>query len=268
MGCAAASRGWVARRGDRCARTRAHNIREAQNVRPSRWRPSMPFWKSMPRGKGKWTKQSMSFVPRLRCTWAAAVGSSSDCPGEALVGLLIERGSTDDLAEAHRIVDQWQAQRPGIPALDLWWLKSRALLAKAEGDSDGYAELANQYLAAVRKARRPRATRRGAANGEPRSTMMAMILAYTSPALGSPIADQRTAGRAVPPWSHGPCADAFHRCRDRPTARLRRGRDRSADRGDRARRLEGDESRCRAEAVGRGIRRAAPCTKSPIWPMR
>ena len=35
----------------------------------------------------------------------------------------------------------------GIPALDLWWLKSRALLAKAEGNSDAYAELTNEYLA-------------------------------------------------------------------------------------------------------------------------
>jgi adenylate cyclase len=73
------------------------------------------------------------------------------CPGEALVGLLIERGSIDDLTEAHRIVDQWQARRPGIPALDLWWLKSRALLARAEGDSDCYAELANQYLSLCEK---------------------------------------------------------------------------------------------------------------------
>ena len=73
------------------------------------------------------------------------------CPGEALVGLLIERGSTDDLAEAHRIVDQWQAQRPGIPALDLWWLKSRALLAKAEDDSDCYADLAKGYFSLCEK---------------------------------------------------------------------------------------------------------------------
>jgi adenylate cyclase len=29
----------------------------------------------------------------------------------------------------------------------LWWLKSRALLAKAESNSDAYAKLANQYLA-------------------------------------------------------------------------------------------------------------------------
>jgi adenylate cyclase len=68
------------------------------------------------------------------------------CAGEALVGLLIDRGSTDDLTEAHGIVDHWQDRRPGIPALDLWWLKSRALLAKADGDSEGYAELATQYL--------------------------------------------------------------------------------------------------------------------------
>jgi adenylate cyclase len=60
--------------------------------------------------------------------------------GEALVRLLIDRGAIDDLAEAHRIVDEWQARRPGIPALDMWWLKSRALIAEAEGNFAGYAE--------------------------------------------------------------------------------------------------------------------------------
>jgi adenylate cyclase len=68
------------------------------------------------------------------------------CTGEALVRLLIERGTTDDFGEAHRVVDEWQVRRPGIPAADLWWLKSRAMLARAEGDSDTYAELAKQYL--------------------------------------------------------------------------------------------------------------------------
>jgi adenylate cyclase len=86
----------------------------------------------------------------LRASFSLHMASGSrlfvGCPGEALVGLLIERGSTDDLIEAHRIVDEWKAQRPGIPALDLWWLKSRALLAKSEGDFGGYAELAKQYL--------------------------------------------------------------------------------------------------------------------------
>ena len=89
-------------------------------------------------------------IDELRAIVSLHMGGGSrvfaGCPGEALVELLIERGSVDDLAEAHRIVDQWQARRPGIPALDLWWLKSRALLAKAEGNSDGYAELATQYL--------------------------------------------------------------------------------------------------------------------------
>jgi adenylate cyclase len=86
----------------------------------------------------------------LRASYSLHMASGSrlfvGCPGEALVGLLIERGSTDDIIEAHRIVDEWKAQRPGIPALDLWWLKSRALLAKSEGDFGGYAELAKQYL--------------------------------------------------------------------------------------------------------------------------
>ncbi|HSS25412.1 MAG TPA: adenylate/guanylate cyclase domain-containing protein, partial [Mycobacterium sp.] len=89
-------------------------------------------------------------IDELHATFALHMAGGSrvfvGCAGEVLVGLLIERGSTDDLTEAHRIVDHWQDRRPGIPALDLWWLKSRALLAKVEGDSEGYAELATQYL--------------------------------------------------------------------------------------------------------------------------
>jgi adenylate cyclase len=91
----------------------------------------------------------------LRSSFSLHMASGSrvfvGCAGEALVGLLIERGSTDDLIEAHRIVDEWKAQRPGIPALDLWWLKSRALLAKSEGDFGGYAQLAKQYLSLCEK---------------------------------------------------------------------------------------------------------------------
>jgi adenylate cyclase len=68
------------------------------------------------------------------------------CAGEALVRLLIDRGSIADLMEAREVIEKWKAQRPGIPAMDLWWLKSRALLAEAEGDCCGYAELATQYL--------------------------------------------------------------------------------------------------------------------------
>ncbi|MGH3966586.1 MAG: hypothetical protein ACRDTV_00270, partial [Mycobacterium sp.] len=72
-------------------------------------------------------------------------------PAEALVELLIDRGAIDDFAEAHRILGQWQVRRPGIPATDLWWLKSRALLAKAEHNLNLYAELANQYGALCEK---------------------------------------------------------------------------------------------------------------------
>ncbi|MCV7199434.1 adenylate/guanylate cyclase domain-containing protein [Mycobacterium angelicum] len=86
------------------------------------------------------------FSLHIECGSPVFVG----CTGEALVALLIERGSLDDLAEAHRIVDRWDG-RPGTTAVDLWWLKSRALLAKAAGDSGDYAEQANQYLSLCEK---------------------------------------------------------------------------------------------------------------------
>jgi adenylate cyclase len=85
----------------------------------------------------------------LQMTGGSRVFVGSAC--EALVELLIDRRGLDDLTEAHRIVDQWQVRRPEIPALDLWWLKSRALLAGAEGNSDGYADLAKQYLGLCEK---------------------------------------------------------------------------------------------------------------------
>ena len=82
-------------------------------------------------------------IDDLGATFALQMSGGSrvfvGCAGEVLVGLLIERGSNNDLTEAHRIVDHWQECRPGIRALDLWWLKSRALLAKSEGDFGGYA---------------------------------------------------------------------------------------------------------------------------------
>ncbi|MDA4110317.1 adenylyl cyclase [Mycobacterium holsaticum DSM 44478] len=67
--------------------------------------------------------------------------------GEALVELLVERSGSDDLAEAQRIIVNPLARHPDIPAMDLWWLRSRALLAEAEGDHAGYSEIADQYLA-------------------------------------------------------------------------------------------------------------------------
>ncbi len=73
------------------------------------------------------------------------------CTAEALIGLLVDRGSVGDLTEAHRIVDQWQARGPGVTAADLWWLKSRAMLARADGDSDRCVELSKAYLEACER---------------------------------------------------------------------------------------------------------------------
>jgi adenylate cyclase len=94
-------------------------------------------------------------IQDLRASFLLQIGSGSrvlvGCTGEALIELLVERGSIDDLTEAHRIVDRWQARRPGIPAIDLWAVKSCALLAKAAGDLDGYFDQANAYLALCEK---------------------------------------------------------------------------------------------------------------------
>ena len=73
------------------------------------------------------------------------------CAGDALVKLLIDRGEAEDFAEVRALLDDWKVRRPDIPAADLWWLKSRALLAEAEGDSDLYAELSKEYLALCEK---------------------------------------------------------------------------------------------------------------------
>ncbi|KUH82177.1 MULTISPECIES: adenylate/guanylate cyclase domain-containing protein [unclassified Mycobacterium] len=88
-------------------------------------------------------------IDELRALQAQSSGCSpvfGVVGSEALVQLLVERGGDDDLAEARRIVEQWQDERPGIPALDLWWLKSRVLLARAEDRSATFAEEAAHYL--------------------------------------------------------------------------------------------------------------------------
>ena len=125
-------------------------------------------------------------IDELRASFSLHMGSGCrvfvGCPGEALVELLIDRGSTDDLAEAHRIVDQWQAQRPGIPALDLWWLKSRAIWPRRKAtqtatpswpsSTSRFAKSSTPVGDSMRRA--------GWSSGD----AMATILAYTSPALG------------------------------------------------------------------------------------
>jgi adenylate cyclase len=94
-------------------------------------------------------------IDELRALFSLHMGKGSrfivGCPAEALIELLLDRRAVGDLREAHRILDQWETQRPGIPALDLWWLKSRALLAKTEGNTTAYVELTNQYVSLCEK---------------------------------------------------------------------------------------------------------------------
>jgi adenylate cyclase len=73
------------------------------------------------------------------------------CAGDALVKLLIDRGEAEDFAEVRALLDDWKVRRPDIPVADLWWVKSSALLAQAEGDPKRYAELSKEYLALCEK---------------------------------------------------------------------------------------------------------------------
>ncbi|MCV7151176.1 AAA family ATPase [Mycobacterium pyrenivorans] len=89
-------------------------------------------------------------IEDLRASFKLHMGSGmriyAVCPGEALMEILLARGTANDISEARQIIEQWNDHRPGVPALDLWWLKSRALMAKAERNWSAYAELARQYL--------------------------------------------------------------------------------------------------------------------------
>ncbi|MCX2933443.1 AAA family ATPase [Mycobacterium sp. CVI_P3] len=67
-------------------------------------------------------------------------------PAEALVELLVARGSGDDLAEARRVLERWQEREIDVPALGLWPLRARTLLARAECDERAFADGAKRYL--------------------------------------------------------------------------------------------------------------------------
>ena len=105
----------VARRGDRCARQGPRNIQK-HKVHDHRagGRRCRPGDRRRPQ-RANATKRSMNFAPCLRYTWTGGTESSWVAPVRPWSTLLIERGSTDDLAEAHRIVDHWQARRPAFP---------------------------------------------------------------------------------------------------------------------------------------------------------
>jgi adenylate cyclase len=71
---------------------------------------------------------------------------------EALIKVLLDRGSADDLAEARGVVAEWVNQPVfSAPGFGLWPLKCLIMVTRADGDAAGYAALAKQYLHAVER---------------------------------------------------------------------------------------------------------------------
>ena len=88
-------------------------------------------------------------IDSLRNTFGSALSGFPALAGfsaEALVELLIERGSPDDLAEATRVLLRWKGRHFVVPALQLWPLRAQALLARAEGDEGRCRDFACRYL--------------------------------------------------------------------------------------------------------------------------
>ena len=64
-----------------------------------------------------------------------------------LVETLLDRGADADLAEAEAAIEQL-AQAPteaGLALRDIWLLRLRALLARAQGDAAAYEHFRDQY---------------------------------------------------------------------------------------------------------------------------
>jgi adenylate cyclase len=97
-------------------------------------------------------RHSDDAIEQLRAQFGRYIASGSPLVtgsvAEALVQLLLERGSADDLVDARGVIDNWESQTRAapIPGLDLWRLRCRAMVAKAEGNDAAYAEVARQFL--------------------------------------------------------------------------------------------------------------------------
>jgi hypothetical protein len=69
-----------------------------------------------------------------------------------LVETLLERGVEGDIADAERAIERL-ANTPnyaGSAVCDIWFLRLRALLSRAEGDAIAYQDLVNRYLSTAR----------------------------------------------------------------------------------------------------------------------
>jgi hypothetical protein len=67
----------------------------------------------------------------------------------ALVEALLQRGTEDDVREAHTIIERLAAvpTDPGFVLFELPLLRLRALLARSNGDGADYRDLRDQYRA-------------------------------------------------------------------------------------------------------------------------
>jgi len=66
-----------------------------------------------------------------------------------LVQTLLERGADDDVAEAEAAIERL-ASAPsdeGLATREIWLLRSRALLARANGDDTAYRDYRDRYCA-------------------------------------------------------------------------------------------------------------------------
>jgi adenylate cyclase len=64
-----------------------------------------------------------------------------------LVEALLQRGGHGDVEQAHIAIDQLAAAptEQGVVLQDIWLLRLRALLARAHGDTEAYADLRDRY---------------------------------------------------------------------------------------------------------------------------
>ena len=64
-----------------------------------------------------------------------------------LVETLLDRGADDDVAEAEAAIDRLAAAPAddGLVIRDIWLLRLRTLLARAQGDDTGYRDYRDRY---------------------------------------------------------------------------------------------------------------------------
>ena len=192
------------------------------------------------------------------------------CPGEALSRAShrtrIRRRPRREPPNRRR-VDRPDAPL-GIPALDLWWLKSpRAASQGGRQLSTATPSWRNQYLRSA-KGSTPAADspRRGEWCGEQVHVMATMLAHYVARAWVTCCQSAHCCPGAIQPWAtRSMCRTLSTGVDDRPTARLRHGRDRSADRGDPSTTTGRQPILVAAlKLVGRGVRPARRVRGRPI----